>query len=464
MQSTETEIFSINEPRALSPFHALRWFFLMWLAALYFWGLVNLMGSGKRVGSGLPNCAVIPAGSDGCLLTYVQGLRGNAQPVMFFTLLMFCLGAVVWVSGSGRKGRRFSWFSIPLQAVLAFLVLLSGPPPEVGSILFLVLALEFVTLLERRLLMVVVACSSFALFLVILLASLHQWRYILPIHLSDLSSLVTMLLLLGGYLVLYVQLTASYAHLEGAHQELAVAHTQLQASSKQIEELTRLMERQRLARELHDTLAQGLAGVMMQLQAANARLKSQRYERAQEAIQQAMSDVREALNDARSAIGDLRADAASFQDLGVAVEEKILHFTLATGIPCSTDLSGCASIPERFAEHFLKIISEGLANVARHAQASQVWVQVVREGMTITLEVRDDGVGFDPEMLTSQSGHYGLLGSRERARLMDGELSLVSTPQGGTTLRLCFPLPTTMTENIQVSQDQQCQAKEREHA
>jgi hypothetical protein len=210
VQGAETEIASVNEHRTLSPFRALRWFFLMWLGALYIWGLVHLMGSGKHIGSVQPNCTVIPAGSDGCLLLYVRGLRENAQSVMLFTLLMLCLSVILWVSTSERGGRRFSWFSLPFQAILALLVLLSGPPPEVGSILFLVLALEVVTLLERKRLMVVVACSSFVLFLVILLASLHQWWYILPIHLSDLSSLVTMLLLLGGYLVLSMQLTASY--------------------------------------------------------------------------------------------------------------------------------------------------------------------------------------------------------------------------------------------------------------
>jgi NarL family two-component system sensor histidine kinase YdfH len=130
-------------------------------------------------------------------------------------------------------------------------------------------------------------------------------------------------------------------------QKLAETHTQLQSSADCIEELTRLTERQRLARELHDTLAQGLAGVMMQLQAANARLKSQRYESAQEAVKHTMSDVREALGDARSAIDDRRVEAGSCQDLGAAVEERIQHFSLMTGIACTKDLSTCSTFPSR---------------------------------------------------------------------------------------------------------------------
>ncbi|HLZ63792.1 MAG TPA: sensor histidine kinase [Ktedonosporobacter sp.] len=441
----------MNDYRVLSPSRSLRWFFLMWLTALYIWGLVNLMMRGKQTGNGLPNCTVIPAGSDGCILRYAQGLHDNIQADILFTLLMFCFGVLVWVGASEKKGRSFYWFSFLLQVILAFLVLLSGPPLEVGLILFLVLVLGGATRLERTRLIVVVACSSFVFFFVVLLASLHQWRYIVPVHISDLSSIAIMLLLLGGYLVLYVQVTTAYAHLEGVHKELAAAHTRLKASTEQIEELTRLTERQRLARELHDTLAQGLAGVMMQLQAANSRLNNRRYEHAQEAIQQAISDVRETLGAARSAIGDLRAEASSFQNLGAVVEERILQFTLLTGIPCTTDLSACSSIPEQLSEQVLKTISEGLTNVTQHAHASHVWIRVVQEAMTVTLEIRDDGIGFDPAMLANQSGHYGLLGLGERAHLMEGVLSLMSTPHGGATLRLCFPLPTARTENTRLS-------------
>jgi NarL family two-component system sensor histidine kinase YdfH len=438
--------------RALAPFRSLRRFFLLWLGALYLWGLFDLLGRGGPPGTNLPNCTIIPVGADGCLLRYVQGAQDHVQAILLFTVLLLCQGIVVWGSASGARRRRLSWWSMLLQALLACLVFFSGPPPEVGGILLLVLTLEGVTLLERTRWIVVVAWSSFVLFLVILLASLHQWRYLLPLHLSDLASLLTMLLLLGGFLVLYVQLTTSYAALEVVHQGLADTHAQLQASADRIEELTRLTERQRLARELHDTLAQGLAGVMMQLQAANLRLKSQRYERAQAAIQQAMRDVRETLSDARRAIDERRAETGSEQDLCAAVEEKMRHFTLMTGIACTSDLSACSNLPEPLGEQLLKIVSEGLMNVARHAQATRVGVRVMQEGSQIVLEVQDDGVGFDPTVVAHQPGHYGLLGLRERARLMQGVLHLESQPKGGTTLRVCFPAPAgraEYTEHVQ---------------
>lgn len=433
----------MNGYRLRSPFRSLRWFFLLWLGTLFLWGILELMARGQRTGNTPQNCAILPLGPDGCLQLPPQGATGNLQAIMFFTLLMCCLGILLWVSASRNREPRFYWYSLPLQLMLLLLLLLIRPPLELEIMLLLVLLLEFVTLLEHIRLIVLAVSGSCVLFFFLLLGSLHQWRYIMPVHLSDLSSMITMFLLLGGYLVLYVQLTASYTHLQNVHYELAEAHTRLQASMEHIEELTRVMERQRLARELHDTLAQGLSGVMMQLQAANSRLTHQRYELAQEAIQQAISDIREALHTARQAIDNLRAEDSSYHDLPHLLATTTQRFAAATGIPCTNDIQFCESMPGHLTEQVIRTLSEGLTNVARHAQASQIWIRFFQEEGIVILEVRDDGIGFDP--MTVSRGHYGLLGLRERALRLDGNLEVVSTPNEGTVLRLRFPLPVIKT-------------------
>ena len=95
-----------------------------------------------------------------------------------------------------------------------------------------------------------------------------------------------------------------------------------------------------------------------------------------------------------------------------------------------------AEIP--FREPALHVIAEGLHNVIRHAQAQQVWVSIARNACGLTLEVRDDGVGFESVAATPQAGHYGLVGLRERARLSGGTLEVSSAPGAGTVIRLCF--------------------------
>src|SRR6266566_1169903 len=221
-------------------------------------------------------------------------------------------------------------------------------------------------------------------------------------------------------------------------QELEQAHRQLADDAVRLEELTRAAERQRMARELHDTLAQGLAGLILQLEAVKAHLIAGREERALEIVIQAMGRARTSLATARSAIDDLRTETMTPTDLAHALEEEIGRFTAATGIPCITQLPCLVLAPETFGESIVRMISEGLLNVARHAQASQIWICVTQQDQGLTIEVRDNGLGFDPAALP-QSGHYGLLGLRERARLLGGQFALLTAPGEGTTLRFLLP-------------------------
>jgi NarL family two-component system sensor histidine kinase YdfH len=96
-------------------------------------------------------------------------------------------------------------------------------------------------------------------------------------------------------------------------------------------------------------------------------------------------------------------------------------------------------------ETILRTAGEGLTNIARHAQARQVWLTLCQETQEITLRVRDDGIGFDPATATRGNGHYGLIGLRERAQLAGGALDIASAPGAGTTLTLRLPLPETTT-------------------
>ena len=119
--------------------------------------------------------------------------------------------------------------------------------------------------------------------------------------------------------------------------------------------------------------------------------------------------------------------------------KEIEHFQLATGIACECDLTALASLPEPAREQVLCVVREGLTNIARHAQAHRVWIQTRADQDRLIIEVGDDGVGFDLALVQGQSGHYGLLGLRERARLLGGEVRIQSRPGEGTTLSFSLP-------------------------
>jgi len=205
-----------------------------------------------------------------------------------------------------------------------------------------------------------------------------------------------------------------------------------------VEDLTIAAERQRMARELHDTLSQGLAGLILQLEAADAHLTKEHPERAQEIIAQTMEQARATLANARRAIGDLRSSVDSVPGLEQALESEVKRFENATGLPCELEFKLNSEPPSPIVETGMRIVSEALTNVARHAQASHAWVRVEETESQLYLEVRDDGQGFDPEAV--EAGHYGLLGMRERARLVGGTLDVVSTKDDGAVIKVCLPL------------------------
>ena len=152
-----------------------------------------------------------------------------------------------------------------------------------------------------------------------------------------------------------------------------------------------------------------------------------------------MQRARLTLADASRAIDDLR-DGTFLLDVNSSVGEELARFAEATGLRCHSELKAPARLPLMLQETILRTASEGLTNIARHAQAQQVWVTLRQEEQGVTMVVRDDGIGFDPLAANRGNGHYGLIGLCERAQLVGGSLAIASTLGKGTTLTLHVPL------------------------
>jgi two-component system, NarL family, sensor histidine kinase YdfH len=238
------------------------------------------------------------------------------------------------------------------------------------------------------------------------------------------------------YVIMYRRQVEVRYRVQSLLEELEVAHRQLAEYAVRIEDLTLTAERQRMARELHDTLAQGLAGLILQLEAANTHLADHNAARTTTILEQAIMRARQTLAEARSVIDDLRSDRPNSGDLSGALHHEARRFTDATGIPCSLEVDDLAGLPANTYEHILRIVAEGLTNIALHARAGAVTLSAHRRDGHIELELKDDGVGFDARPEAAQKGHYGLIGMRERARLIGGVLTVESAPGSGTIVRL----------------------------
>lgn len=243
-----------------------------------------------------------------------------------------------------------------------------------------------------------------------------------------LATAIPVVIFVGLYVALYTRQAEARERAQALADELS-------EYVARVEDLTITNERQRMARELHDTLSQGLAGLILQLEAADAHLSHNRPERAREIVQQSMETARSVLGDARNAISDLRHELG---DLGDSLRLEISRFTEATGIPCAFRLDFSQPISDSIRETVIRAVAESLANIARHAKANSVTVSVIANENEITVTVTDDGIGFDPSSIGS--GHYGLLGMQERARLNSGGLEIRSEADKGTQLILSLPI------------------------
>ena len=241
-------------------------------------------------------------------------------------------------------------------------------------------------------------------------------------------------------------------HIVGDQIGLAIQRARLAADHmRAATRLATIEERNRLAREIHDTLAQGLAAITLQLETADA-LTEQRPERAQEAIRRALTLARANLEEARRSVIDLRAVPLQNRTLPEALRE-LAHEADGDELAIVYPINYHYSPPDfpllspRLETAMYRIAQEALANVRKHSQAEHVSMTLSLEDNELCLSVYDDGQGFQVDAvmdttarLSGQTGHFGLIGMNERAKLLGGTLCIESTPDSGTCLVVCIPL------------------------
>jgi signal transduction histidine kinase len=200
-------------------------------------------------------------------------------------------------------------------------------------------------------------------------------------------------------------------------------------------------ERQRLAGDIHDTVAQGLSSVVMLIQAADAELDRD-LALARRHLGLALRTARDNLAETRALVGALTPAALTGSTLADALARLVDRFGVETGVRASFTATGLEATDEPLSRPvevvLLRAAQESLTNVRKHAGADAVSVGLHRTGDTVTLEVTDDGVGLPDD--TGRSGGYGLNAMRARVEQVSGELTVDAAPGRGTTVRLEVPV------------------------
>ncbi|MBT3338203.1 MAG: sensor histidine kinase [Anaerolineae bacterium] len=325
-----------------------------------------------------------------------------------------------------------------IQTIIVVSLLALPPHHQYVIILFFILSAEATTLQPNRngylWIFLFVFITTFALFL---LEGSQAVLYSLPIY-------------AGGY-VFFGVFAASAARAEAARaesqtllQDLREAHLKLQTYAAQAERLAVSEERNRLAREMHDTLGHRLTVAIVQLEGAE-RLVDEEPKRAQEMVATVKEQMRAALSELRSAVATLREPLQADLSLKSALKSLGENFQAATEIEVQMAFAhNIPELPNEYRVAIYRAAQESLTNVQRHAQAKHVRMSLMLIENEINLTLRDNGVGLPSN---ADKLGFGLRGIQERAAQLGGRMRLEANPEGGAQICLCLPIPSEENNN-----------------
>jgi signal transduction histidine kinase len=228
-----------------------------------------------------------------------------------------------------------------------------------------------------------------------------------------------------------IELTQALGH----QVMLAIRLTELGERSRQAAVLA---ERNRMARDVHDTLAQGFTGVIVQLEAAEYAISERDRKDADSHLHRARELARKSLSEARRSVSALRPQALEEDDFWQALKRIIKNTTVGTTLRTAFETQGKTPVlPQAWQENLLHIGQEALTNALKYAHAKHFRTRLICNAKEVRLELSDDGDGFQ---VKDRHDGFGLTGMRERAEEMGGKLKLVSSPGRGTTITATLSL------------------------
>lgn len=260
----------------------------------------------------------------------------------------------------------------------------------------------------------------------------------MPVALSFILLYVAGLVFVAVFVRMVLQADAARRRSEQLLAELQEAHRQLQAYANQAEELAVANERTRLARDLHDSVAQTLYGLTLQAEAAGRKLAHGQSDAVQAHLSAMRDDARQTLQETRLLIFELRPPILDQQGLAAALKARLEAVEARSGLVMDLDLQEVSGLPDSVETGLYRIAQEALNNAARHAGATGLRVALNQTATAVTLEIVDNGNGFDPAAVAP--GRVGLQGMAERVQQLNGRIDIRSTPQRGTAIHVEVPL------------------------
>ncbi len=262
-----------------------------------------------------------------------------------------------------------------------------------------------------------------------IIATIWEWRF--SNVLMSGSSLIFALLLINALLAE----RQIREELDSSHAELAEAHKQLRQYALRIEDRATLQERNRIAREIHDSLGHTLSAQTIQINNTLLFWETDR-DRAHSFLKQAKQLGAEAMLEIRRSISVLRSNPLQGKSLTVAVQKLITDFQHHTGITPTAQIDLPTTLPLEIETTLYRIVQESLTNISKHGEAREIAVQIQQQDGTIEMSISDNGRGFNPQQNTTG---FGLRGMQERAVAVGGKLHVESQLGHGCCISISLP-------------------------
>ncbi|MCU0545702.1 MAG: sensor histidine kinase [Oscillatoriaceae cyanobacterium Prado104] len=368
------------------------------------------------------------------VMAAIEAWQRQSIPVQHITILI-ALGFMGWILPAGKTPVRYFYTAIEMGLIfygttLGYLHILPT--------LYLIVLIRSCFLFDAPGRWIVAALS-------LLMYLVHQFQYlqrVMPLMLPNVEQQqiwmhqTAELLMFALGLFFVSQLVSTLLAERRTQEQLAQAHAQLREYALQIEDLAALQERNRIAREIHDSLGHALTALNIQLQTA-VKLWQHDPMEAQPFLEQAHRLGKVAMKEVRQSVNALRADAEEEESLEQQIASLMENFRQSTGITVASNICLEVMLPPTVAKTLYRIVQEALTNICKYAQATEVRLQLQTTGDRVDLSIEDNGRGFQVE---SRASGFGLQGMRERIASLNGEFHLETSPEAGCRIDVSLPL------------------------
>jgi signal transduction histidine kinase len=378
-------------------------------------------------------------------------LDASSQPV-WLNIGILVLLAVMGLRLPTTSRLLFKFAYIIAQVILISVVILIGKNPFFGLLYIVVMFRSYLIFGRQYRLWILASIFALSIITINSLPPRHSFRENRISHQAhshlpnrpfppggrrdDGSFKWGFVFMFGGILLSLQLLVDRIVAEKQAKEELAIANQRIRSYALKAQEMGSLQERNRIAREIHDSLGHSLTALNLHLEMA-LKLSQVKPEKSREVLAEAKRLGSIALNDVRQSVSAMRSDPLQNQDLPTAIQKLAAEFEFSNNLKPLCHLDAMPQIPQSITTTIYRIVQEALTNISKYAQASEVRIEIYRRPTELELRIIDNGQGFIP---TNNVTGFGLQGMRERVLSLQGRFAIISEPQQGCQIVAIIPV------------------------